>query len=101
MSDVTQLLDRIEKGPTNCDGVAPQAGLTLSVDVLYGTTVLGGSSGEGTAYTIGTNGTGFTNLHSFSFPPSSYDIFTALYCGLFLSGKLLYGTMYYGGSYAS
>src|SRR6266446_1372749 len=51
---------------TNSDGAYPQAGLTLSGNTLYGTALRGGSSGGGTVFAVNTDGTGFTNLHSFT-----------------------------------
>jgi uncharacterized repeat protein (TIGR03803 family) len=51
---------------TNSDGIAPYGGLILSGTTLYGTAYGGGRSGDGTVFAININGTGFTNLHSFS-----------------------------------
>ena len=51
---------------TNSDGANPHAGLILSGNTLYGTANQGGSSGNGTVFAVNTNGTGFTNLHSFT-----------------------------------
>src|ERR1039457_6106138 len=48
------------------DGAYPYAGLILSGNTLYGTTVQGGSSGYGAVFAVSTAGTGFTNLHSFT-----------------------------------
>ena len=48
------------------DGSYPYAGLILSGNTLYGTTIDGGSSGNGTVFAVNTDGTGFTNLHSFT-----------------------------------
>src|SRR5258706_9545402 len=54
-------------GPgTNSDGASPYAGLILSGNTLYGTTSDGGSSVWGTVFRVNTDGTGFTNLHSFN-----------------------------------
>src|SRR5206468_3922223 len=50
----------------NSDGANPFAGLILSGNTLYGTAHFGGSSGNGTVFAVNTNGTGFTNLHSFT-----------------------------------
>ena len=51
---------------TNLDGQAPQGGLVLLADRLYGTALLGGTNGSnGTVYSITTNGTSFVMLHSF------------------------------------
>ena len=50
---------------TNSDGANPDAGLILSGNTLYGTASAGGTYGNGTVFAVNTNGTGFTNLHSF------------------------------------
>jgi uncharacterized repeat protein (TIGR03803 family) len=86
---------------TNSEGAHPVAGLILSGGTLYGTTRGGGSSGNGTVFAVNTNGTGFTNLYSFTAYPPGY--FTnsdgiAPVAGLLLSGNTLYGTAVYGGS---
>src|ERR1035437_4168022 len=49
------------------DGARPTAGLILSGNTLYGTAFQGGSSGAGMVFTVNTDGTGFTNLHSFNY----------------------------------
>jgi uncharacterized repeat protein (TIGR03803 family) len=72
---------------TNSDGEYPYAGLILSGSTLYGTTAFGGTSGDGTVFSINTNGTGFTVLHEFTGGSDGY-IPTA---GLILSGNTLYG----------
>src|ERR1019366_304763 len=53
------------------DGANPSAGVILSGNTLYGTAYKGGSSGQGglgqgTVFAVHTDGTGFTNLHSFT-----------------------------------
>src|SRR6266568_3972582 len=48
------------------DGANPEAGLILLCNTLYGTAAGGGSSGNGTVFAVNTDGTGFTNLHSFT-----------------------------------
>jgi uncharacterized repeat protein (TIGR03803 family) len=86
-------------GSTNSDGVAPYAGLILSGNTLYGTAELGGSSGYGTVFAVNTDGTGFTNLYSFSALSNSTNSDGARpYAGLILSGNTLYGTAFNGGS---
>src|SRR6266516_3281139 len=59
---------------TNSDGANPYAGLITnsSGNILYGTAYQGGSSGNGTVFAVHTDGTGFTNLHSFT-ALSPYD----------------------------
>ena len=79
---------------TNTDGANPYAGLLLSGNTLYGTTQYGGSSGWGTVFAINTDGTGFTNLLSFTNGSDGAEPFA----GLTLSGNTLYGTAGGGGS---
>src|SRR5665213_1196506 len=78
---------------TNSDGTDPFAGLILSGNTLYGTAVGGGSLGYGTVFALNTNGTGFTNLHSFT--GSGGGVHPE--GGLILSGNTLYGTTELGG----
>jgi uncharacterized repeat protein (TIGR03803 family) len=76
------------------DGKYPCAGLILSSNTLYGTAGDGGSSGYGTVFAIKTDGTGFTNLHSFTgVSDGKYPC-----AGLVLSSNTLYGTAGDGGS---
>ena len=87
---------------TNSDGAYPDGGLVLSNNTLYGTAYLGGSSGKGTVFAVNTNGTGFTNLHSFTatsgpFPSTNSDGANPS-AGLILSSNTLYGTAQFGGS---
>src|SRR6266404_4607109 len=70
---------------TNSDGADPTEELFLSGNTLYGTAVEGGSGGSGTVFAIKTDGTGFTNLHSFT---GSGDGLHP-YAGLILSGDTL------------
>src|SRR6266581_2122194 len=76
------------------DGANPEAGLILLGNTLYGTAAYGGSSGNGTVFAVGTDGTGFTNLYSFTGGSDGGDP-TA---GLILSVNTLYGTAQCGGS---
>src|SRR6266404_1602284 len=79
----------------NNDGANPWAGLILSGNTLYGTAQNGGSPGWGTVFAVSTDGTGFTNLHSFTGYPGDGGFSSA---GLTLSGNTLYGTAENGGS---
>src|SRR3990172_6775244 len=57
---------------TNSNGCFPYAGVIEGRDgALYGTTFYGGASGEGTAYRINKDGTGFSLLRSFQCTCSS------------------------------
>ena len=70
------------------DGGGPDAALVLSSNILYGTTSYGGGANNGTVFAININGTGFTNLFSFTNAISGSDPAGVL----ILSGKTLYGT---------
>ena len=76
------------------NGANPNGSLVLSGSTLYGTTVDGGSSGQGTVFAINTNGTGYTNLYIFTGGNDGGNP----YGGLVLSGNVLYGTTQSGGS---
>jgi uncharacterized repeat protein (TIGR03803 family) len=81
---------------TNSDGANPQAGLTLSGARLYGVAARGGVgmfSGNGTLFALNTDGTGFTNLHSFTATDGAFP-----YGDLLLTNNVLYGTTAGGGS---
>jgi uncharacterized repeat protein (TIGR03803 family) len=88
------------------DGAYPQAGLTFSGNALYGTAYAGGSGGNGTVFAVNTDGTGFTNLHTFT--TGEYDSFGVYTnndganpsAGLITnsSGNTLYGAAKTGGS---
>ncbi len=80
---------------TNSDGAFPTAGLTLSGNTLYGTAAEGGSSGNGTVFGVNTDGTGFTNLHTFAGTGDG----SSPYAQMVLVGSTLYGTAYYGNGF--
>ena len=88
------------------DGVAPQGELILSGEILYGTTPFGGTFNNGTVFAIKTDGTGYTNLYSFSsaadvsgHPPFGTNADGAVpTAGLVLAGNTLYGTAEGGGA---
>jgi uncharacterized repeat protein (TIGR03803 family) len=85
---------------TNTDGVAPVTGLILSGNTLYGTAQSGGIEGNGTVFAVSTDGTGFTNLHSFTAPSgplSTNSDGAAPKGGLILLNNTLYGTASGGG----
>jgi len=81
----------------NSDGEEPIASLVLSASAatLYGTAEHGGTSGMGTVFALNTDGSGFTNLHSFIGSDGANPV-----AGLILSpsGTILYGTTQNGGS---
>ncbi len=85
---------------TNNDGADLHAGLVLSGNTLYGTTYQGGSAGGGTVFRLNTDGSGFTNLHSFtaiSTPDYTNGDGANPFAGVVLSGATLYGTAADGG----
>jgi uncharacterized repeat protein (TIGR03803 family) len=81
------------------DGGTPFDRLVLSGNTLYGTADVGGSSGYGTVFAVNTDGTGFTNLYSFTGgSDGALGINGDLpWAGLILSGNTLYGTALGGG----
>ncbi len=68
------------------DGRYPFGRLTLSDNVLYGTTYIGGDFYQGTVFKVNTDGTGFAVLKSFG------DDAANPMAGLALSEGVLYGT---------
>jgi uncharacterized repeat protein (TIGR03803 family) len=85
---------------TNADGAAPWGGLILSGNTLYGTACAGGGGSSGVVFSLNTNASGFTVLHSFA----PLDSLTATnpdgalpLGGLVVSSNILYGTTAAGG----
>jgi uncharacterized repeat protein (TIGR03803 family) len=88
--------------PTN--GHSPQGGVILSGNTLYGTAQSGGDWDGGVIYAINTNGTGYTNIHSFKYYPGNgptNEDGSSPECDLILSGNTLYGTAYWGGTFGA
>jgi uncharacterized repeat protein (TIGR03803 family) len=75
------------------DGARPVANLVLSGNTLYGTTEEGGLSGNGTVFSVRTDGSDFTVLYRFSGESDG----ASPAAGLILSGDTLYGTTTAGG----
>jgi uncharacterized repeat protein (TIGR03803 family) len=89
------------------DGSQPWAGLTLSNNTLYGTASRGGNANGGTAFSVSTDGSIFTTLHSFTkatadgntpYPNYTNSDGNSPLGGLLLSGNTLYGTAEQGGT---
>ncbi|HWY74746.1 MAG TPA: choice-of-anchor tandem repeat GloVer-containing protein [Verrucomicrobiae bacterium] len=76
---------------TNADGCYPVAPVTISGNTLYGAAGFGGIYGSGTIFSLHTDGTGFTNLHTLA-PGDGAGPYNAL----ILSGGYVYGTTYWG-----
>jgi uncharacterized repeat protein (TIGR03803 family) len=87
---------------TNADGGVP-ADLVLSGSALYGTTLTGGDTAAGTIFKIGTDGTGFTVLHSFAPRSGNFFNFDGPEGGhperLIVAGNTLFGTTQQGASH--
>lgn len=77
------------------DGSDPNGELVVSGNTLFGTTEFGGATtnGQGAVFSINTDGTGFTVLHTFTGPDGGNP-----FCGLALSGDTLYGATEFGGT---
>lgn len=73
-------------GITAGDGSDPEAGMILSGNTLYGTTRGGGTNNHGTIFSINTDGSGYTVLHSFA------GLGELPHAALLLRGNTLYGT---------
>lgn len=75
------------------------AGLFLSGNTLYGTTSMGGNLGNGAVFSVNTDGTGFTILHTFTPTGGTNNSDGANpYGGVILSDNILYGTAHNGGA---
>jgi uncharacterized repeat protein (TIGR03803 family) len=68
------------------DGANPRGGLVLAGNTLYGTTFSGGARHFGTIFSVQTDGTGYTNLFSFSGTNGSGPIGVLVVNGSTLSG---------------
>jgi uncharacterized repeat protein (TIGR03803 family) len=80
-------------GAASGDGANPRGGLIFVRGTLYGTTISGGSSGDGTVFGVTTSGAESV-LYSFKGPPDGVSPFP----GLTVFKGALYGTTYNGGS---
>ena len=90
-----------EPNSTNNDGAWPQSKLTIEGNILFGTAYGGGLGGWGTVFKVNTDGSGFTNLHSFAAGIDTNSDGFGPQSGLVLSGNILYGTASQGGSSGS
>jgi uncharacterized repeat protein (TIGR03803 family) len=88
----TNLYSFPRQSGANTTGANPNdlAGLVLSGNVLYGTTSVSGTGGQGTVFQLNTDGSGFTILHSFQYTDGAEPE------SLVLSGGTLYGMTSYG-----
>jgi uncharacterized repeat protein (TIGR03803 family) len=83
----------------NSDGVGPDVSI-LSGNTLYGRALSGGTNGNGTIFSVKTNGTGFTTLHTFvaTDPNGNNSDGVGPDRELILSGNTLYGSAGSGGT---
>lgn len=86
---------------TNSDGTMPYGAPVVSGGVLYGTTFNAGANSNGTVFAVNADGTGFTNLYTFTAKSGLFR--TNLdggqpIGGLVLLGNTLYGTSGIGGT---
>lgn len=80
------------------EGKSPYAALALCSNVLYGTTLYGGSNDLGTVFSVNTDGTGFTTLYNFTGVNGDGD---TPYAGVVLCSNVLYGATSAGGNNGS
>jgi uncharacterized repeat protein (TIGR03803 family) len=84
---------------TSSDGGSPNS-LMLSGNTLYGTAPAAGSAGNGTLFSVNTDGTGFMNLHNFSSTAGSTNSDGSRPSSkLSISGRTLFGTAQEGGAF--
>ena len=85
------------------DGANPQSELIVSGNKVYGTAQDGGTNGSGAVFVVNADGTGFTNLYTFtaqgSYPGINSDGADPI-GGLVLLNNTLYGTTQGGGNQA-
>jgi uncharacterized repeat protein (TIGR03803 family) len=79
------------------DGGFPYAGLLAAQNVAYGTTYYGGSTGNGTVFQVGSNGTE-TILHDFCSSPFCADGRSPYGALIRDANGNLYGTTFVGGA---
>ncbi len=102
-----QTLHVFATGQNATNGYGPAGGLALSGNTLYGTTSGGGKNGTGTIFKMGTDGSNFMVLKSFS--AYAFEIVNGYYNStnadgmapegdLILDGSTLYGTTLEGGT---
>ncbi len=85
----------------NSDGANPNGSVSLFGNTLYGTTSQGGNGGNGAVFAINADGTGFTNLYSFTAIPSFLQTNSDganPHSGLIFASDTLYGTARAGGT---
>ena len=79
-------------------GLVPNGSLTLSGSTLYGMTAGGGANGDGNIFSVGTDGTSYKNLVSFTGSGGAAKG-NSPEGSLLLSGTTFYGMTYIGGAH--
>lgn len=74
------------------NGYSPATGMILASNVLFGTTLYGGTGGGGTLFSINTDGSAYSVLKNFTNTDGAYPE-----AGLLCAGGILYGTTAIGG----
>jgi uncharacterized repeat protein (TIGR03803 family) len=85
------------------DGATLEAGLALAGNTLFGVANRGGTKGNGTLFSLNTDGSSFTVLHHFTgsnLGPSSNSDGAWPFGDLAICGNFLYGTTQVGGTNA-
>lgn len=80
---------------TSSTGQAPYGSLTLSGNMLYGTTERGGANSKGIIFSIHTDGSGYKDILDFNGTDGAYPE----YGTLVLAANKLYGMTYMGGAH--
>ncbi len=84
----------IVRGFSGSPSWGPGGPVALSGNMLYGTTLEGGTNNSGMVYRMNADGAGYAVLHSFSRTGDGY----MPHAGPVLSGSTLYGTTEFGGA---
>ncbi len=82
-------------GSTTDDGNYPKGSLIAIGDTLYGTTLFGGTTGNGTVYSIDSTGTGYQILYSFGASGTRDGYWPQ--SGLIDVNGIFYGTTFFSG----
>ncbi len=70
-------------------GALPYYALTISGNVMYGTTAFGGANGAGCIFSVNTDGSNYQDIHDFTGSPADGG---NPFCSLILLNGVLYGT---------
>lgn len=88
---------RLRSFTNSPDGQSPRSALLISGNRIFGTTASGGTNNNGTIYSLGTNGAGYTILYKFTNSPNG----SGPIGNLALSNDTIYGITGSGGTNGS